>query len=57
MIELLVFAQGENVKINGIKGGASFNPSGTVNVRYSEIVATNWANDRNVIISTRVCSH
>jgi hypothetical protein len=51
MLELLVFAQGENVRINGITGNGSFTPSGTVNVRYSEVPATNWENDRNVIIS------
>jgi len=51
MLELLVFAQGENVRINGISGSGSFTPSGTVSVRYSEVPATNWANDRNVIIS------
>ena len=51
MIELLVFAQGEEVRINGIRGGGSFNPSGTVNVRYSDVAATNYVNDRNVIIS------
>jgi hypothetical protein len=54
MLELLVFAQGENVKINGIRGSGSYSPSGTVNVRYSEVAATNWANDRNVIISTNL---
>jgi len=51
MLELLIFAQGENVRINGISGSGSFTPSGIVNVRYSEVPATNWANDRNVIIS------
>ena len=45
MEELLVFAQGANIKINGIKGSDTYNPSGTVNVRYSDKAAQNYAND------------
>jgi hypothetical protein len=51
MIELLVFAQGPDVKINGIKGSKTYNPSETVNVRYSNVAAKNYANDPKVVIS------
>jgi len=49
MIELLVFAQGGDVKINGIKGGKTFNPVETVNVRYSDRAALNV--NFNVLVS------
>ena len=51
MLELLVFAQGPDVKINGIKGGGTYSPSETVNVRYSDVAAVNFRGDPNVIIS------
>jgi hypothetical protein len=52
MKELLVFAQGDDVKVNGIKGSGSYKPSEAVNVRYSEKAATsdNFANNPNVVI-------
>jgi len=53
MLELLVFAQGADVKINEIQGDGTHNPDGAVNVRYSEIAATEgrYANNPSVIIS------
>jgi len=51
MTELLVFAQGDNISINGIRGDGSYNPNETVNVRYSEVAGTNFTNDANVIVS------
>jgi hypothetical protein len=51
MTELLVFAQGPNVRISGIKGNISFSPNETVNVRYSEVPAIGLENNPNVIIS------
>ena len=51
MLELLVFAQGADVKVNSISGDGTHSPDDTVNVRYSEVAATNYANDSNVIIS------
>jgi hypothetical protein len=51
MMELLVFAQGADVEIIGISGGSIYEPSETVNVRYSEVAAMNFANDKKVIIS------
>ncbi|MCL1917277.1 MAG: hypothetical protein FWG14_03000 [Peptococcaceae bacterium] len=51
MMELLVFAQGTDVKINGIKGDGAHTLSEAVNVRFSETAATNYAKDAKVIIS------
>jgi hypothetical protein len=51
MQELLVFAQGADVKINGIKGDNTYSVSQAVNVRYSEIASVNFRNDPNVIVS------
>jgi len=53
MTEIIVFAQGPNVNIGGIRGDATFSPSESVNVRYSEIPAANphFQNNPNVIIS------
>ena len=51
MMELLVFAQGANVNINGISGDGTYGPNETVNVRYSEIAADNYRGDPNVIVS------
>jgi hypothetical protein len=50
ILELLVFAQGPDVRINGIRGAGSFRPNETVNVRYSERAATN-RNEPGIIIS------
>jgi hypothetical protein len=50
MRELLVFAQGADIGINGIVGESKHDPSETVNVRYSEAAAINYANNPNVII-------
>jgi len=52
MEELLVFAQGAEVKVNSMKGSGTYNPSEAVNVRYSEKAATseNFANNPNVVI-------
>jgi len=44
MEELLVFAQGAEVKVNGMKGSGKYNPRDTVNVRYSEVAAENFRN-------------
>jgi hypothetical protein len=51
MLELFVFAQGADVKVNGISGAGSHDPSETVSVRYSEVAATNFRGNQNVIIS------
>jgi hypothetical protein len=51
MIELLVFAQGDDVRINGIRGDNQYSSSeAPVNVRYSEVATTN-PEYRNVIVS------
>jgi hypothetical protein len=50
MRELLVFVQGADIGINGIIGESKYEPSETVNVRYSEVAAINYANNPNVII-------
>ena len=50
MSELFVFAQGPNVRVSGIVGDRTFSPIETVNVRYSEVAATNFRNHPNVII-------
>jgi|GEM_PF-2005187 len=51
--ELIVFAQGANVSINGIRGDASISPCEAVSVRYSDVPASNahLRNNPNVIIS------
>jgi len=52
MMELLIFAQGGNVNIDGItSGGSTYKQDETVGVRYSETAATNYVNDSNVIVS------
>ena len=56
MNELLVFAQGPEVRINSInavRGDGSFNPVGIVNVRFSERPAINpaFVNNPNVVVS------
>jgi len=51
MLEILVFAQGENVSVNGISGSGSYNPNESVNVRYSEAAALGLENNPNVIIA------
>jgi hypothetical protein len=51
MLELFVLAQGPDVKVHGISGAGSHGPSETVNVRYSEVAATNFRDNQNVIIS------
>jgi hypothetical protein len=51
MLELFVFAQGPDVKVNGISGADRHAPGETVNVRYSEVAATNFRGNPNVIIS------
>lgn len=54
MGELIVFAQGKNVSVKGIApdGGAAIAPdSEPVEVRYSEVAATNYADDPNVIVN------
>jgi hypothetical protein len=51
MHELLVFAQGADVKINGIKGDGTYSVNQSVNVRYSEVASVNFRNDPNVVIS------
>jgi hypothetical protein len=51
MLELFVFAQGADVKVNGISGAGSHDPSETVGVRYSEVAATDFRDDPNVTIS------
>ena len=54
MLELLVFAQGANVQINGINGDDTYNSSETVNVRYSEVASTDSrynASNPNIIVS------
>jgi len=45
MEELFVFAQGANIKVNGMKGSGTYSPSDIVNVRYSDVAATNYARD------------
>jgi len=52
MEELLVFAQGAEVKVNSMKGSVTYKPSEAINVRYSEKAATseNFANNPNVVI-------
>ena len=50
MTELLVFAQGPDVRIDGIRGDATFAPNETVSVRYNERPALNYAaNDPRVL--------
>jgi hypothetical protein len=51
MLELLVFAQGADVKVNGMSGSGAYKPNETVNVRYSEVASTNYKGDPNVIVS------
>jgi hypothetical protein len=51
MLEFFVFAQGAEVKVNGIKGDGTHSPNEVVNVRYSEEAATNYRGNSNVIIS------
>jgi len=51
MRELLVFAQGEGVRINGIRGSGSFSPNETVNVRYSDVAAIGLENNDDVVKS------
>jgi len=55
MEELLVFAQGANIKINGIKGTAAYSPNSDdiVKVRYSDVAAVNYS-DRPVKKSTNL---
>jgi len=54
MIELLVFAQGADISINGINNGAgTSNPNDTVDVRYSEVAPTYRDFDRSRIKISR----
>jgi hypothetical protein len=41
MSELLMFAQGKDVKVNNISGSNTYSPGKPVNVRYSEVAAMN----------------
>ena len=50
MQELVIFAQGADVRINSIVGSETFRPNERVNVRYSTVAATNRRNDPNVRI-------
>jgi len=54
MLELLVFAQGDKAEVRGISGDNTYKPNKPVNVRYSEIAATNYRDDPNVIIPRRL---
>jgi len=40
MAEILVFAQGDNVRVNGIKGDGTHTPNSVVEVKYSETATT-----------------
>jgi hypothetical protein len=54
MMELLVFAQGADVRINGISGDATYQPDEDVRVKYSEVASTNPnfdASNPSIIIS------
>lgn len=54
MNELIVFAQGKNVRIHKIQAqnGAEFTSDGQpVEVKYSETAANNYANDKNVTVN------
>lgn len=54
MNELIVFAQGKNVRINGIRSqnGAKFTPDGQpVEVKYSGTASTDHKNDSKVIVN------
>ncbi|MCL2378361.1 MAG: hypothetical protein FWC77_04455 [Defluviitaleaceae bacterium] len=51
MTELLVFAQGENVSINGINGQDFIPPHEIADVRYSDTPALDFANNPDVIFS------
>lgn len=54
MNELIVFAQGKNVKIDGIQSqtGAKFTSDGQpVEVKYSEVAASDYSNDSNVVVN------
>jgi hypothetical protein len=50
MRELLVFAQGTDIGINAIVGKSKYEPSETVNVRYSEVAAINYVTNQDIII-------
>ncbi len=57
MNELIVFAQGKNVKINRIQSqtGAEFTSDGQpVEVKYSEVAALDYSNDSNVVVNTNL---
>ena len=49
MDELFVFAQGDNVKINGVSGDRKYSPNSSVSVRYSETATTNINYDRSQV--------
>jgi len=55
MEDILVFAQGPNIKINGIKGAGSYSPIYTLNVHNTEkefaSININFINDSQVITS------
>jgi hypothetical protein len=55
MEDILVFAQGPDIKINGIKGASSYSPVYTLNVRNTDrekaSININFLNDREVITS------
>lgn len=57
MNELIVFAQGKNVKINRIQSqtGTEFTSDGQpVEVKYSEVAALDYSNDSNVVVNTNL---
>jgi hypothetical protein len=53
MMDLVVFAQGADVRVNSIVGANIYHPVETVNVRYSEQASTapRYVNNPSVIIS------
>lgn len=54
MSELIVFAQGKNISINGINtpdGSVISSDSAPIEVKYSEIAALNYKDDKNVVIN------
>ncbi len=54
MSELIVFAQGRNVNIKGINksdNSAIISSSDSVEVKYSEVAALNYKDDKNVVIN------
>lgn len=50
MSQLIVFAQGDAVQINGISGGSALRKESEVNVQYSDLIPKNYEDEREHIV-------